>query len=169
MNGTFPFRELVFIVSILMLDKGLIKLFESILGRLPAFSPWFWRCKGIRKFSDNQVFFINIFSQPFPQPFPFSATVPILTSWPYNKKNGGGHCFPCYSFPRYSSGVMAVRRLKYLQKKAGLGKLRSSEILRTVFWCCWQQCWLTSWIKRSKKANFCCKDNDFCANHILFQ
>ena len=40
--------------------------------------------------------------------------------------------FPCCSFPRYSSGVMAVRRLKYLQKKAGLGKLRSSEILRTV-------------------------------------
>ena len=28
----------------------------------------------------------------------------------------------------YSSGVMAVRRLKYLEKKAGLGKLRSSEI-----------------------------------------
>jgi hypothetical protein len=36
---------------------------------------------------------------------------------------------PFVYFPSlYSSGVMAVRRLKYLEKKAGLGKLRSSEI-----------------------------------------
>ena len=95
--------SLFLLFPFLMLDKGLIKLFESILGHLPAFSPWFWRCKGIRKLSDHQVFFIKFFSQPFPQPFPFSATVPILTSWPYNKKTGA--FFPCYSFPRYSSYV----------------------------------------------------------------
>ena len=36
----------------------------------------------------------------------------------------------------YSAGVMEVSRLKYLQKKEGLGKFISSDIWLMVFWVC---------------------------------